>query len=72
MRTPTSSGFSGTRMMYSGSSTMYSREKAVSQVDAALEVGVVGRHVVCADLVVETQTGAAHRQRDVIAGLEFP
>src|SRR6266446_1543511 len=40
-------------------------------VDAALEVGVVGRHVVCADLVVETQTGAAHRERDVIAGLEF-
>ena len=41
------------------------------QVDAALEVGVVGGHVVGADEVVETLAGAPHRRHHVIAGTEL-
>src|SRR2546421_6454940 len=42
-----------------------------SQVDAALEVGVVRSHVVGADLIVETRTRAAHGESNIVAGLKL-
>ena len=55
--------------MYSGSSTQLGQE-AVQQVDAALVVRLVGRHVVGADPVVYAGAGSAHGRRYVVAGAQ--
>ena len=41
------------------------------EVDAALEVSVVGRHVLQADAIVETRSGPPYGCHDVVARLEF-
>ncbi len=46
------------------------REIAVPQVDAPLEIHVVGGHVLQADQVIEAVAGSAHRRDDVVPGLD--
>src|SRR5206468_10110708 len=44
---------------------------SVAEIDPALEVHLVGGHVVLADLVVKAAPRASHGRHDVIARLEF-
>ena len=44
---------------------------AVAQVDAPLVIGVVGRHIVRADQVIDARTRTAHRGHDIVARLQF-
>lgn len=46
-------------------------QKPVAQVDTALEVGIVGGHVISADLVVDAGPRPAHSGHHVVARLEF-
>ena len=57
--------------MYSGIVDVILGQEAVQTADAALEVFVVGGHVVGADLVVDAAAGPPHRGDHVIAGLEL-
>ena len=66
--TPTSLSPLGTLTTKSSSLDVVLGEVAVTQVDAALEVLAVGRHVLEADGVVEAVSRAPHRGDDVIAG----
>src|ERR1041385_5218909 len=46
-------------------------QKTMAQVDATLEVGVVGRHVVGADEVIDASAGTANGGHYIVARLQF-
>src|SRR5215471_4303065 len=47
------------------------RQIAVAQIDAALVIGAVGRHVIRADQVIDALAGPAHGSDDIVARLQF-